>query len=296
MKKYLIILAAIPAILSSCLKDKNLTDKQYGLLGVDEIKVVQIQEAPQKNAVFNVSTTPLTVTALTVSTGIDVLNDVTVTLVKDDALVIAAGDSVLPASKYTIASLSVTIPKGKRSATLPITIGNTAVLLGTSYALGFKIVSTSDASYGISTNYKTIVVPIVVQNEYAGMYDVTGGRYNYTGAVSYTYPGPLPAGSTFVGLSPTKEMFTVDANTSEIGVAGLVTLGYSYRVTVPPGSTGSSDIICPTTFTPLFLSDNSGIELKLSTYNPATKTFNFVLRYLNGSGNARIMVEKFVKQ
>jgi hypothetical protein len=295
MKKYLLLFAiAIPTMFSSCLKDKNITDKLYGSDGIGSVKVVEIKQAPEGNVVFNVSTTPLNNTLLTITAGADVTEDLTVTLVKDDALVTAASYAVLPAAEYSVGSLSLVIPKGKSTASLTIKLNNSASLLGTNYALGYKISNISNSTYTASTNYKTVVCPIIVQNQYAGMYDVTGARYNYTGAVAFPYPGPIPAGFTQLAHPTVKEMYTVDANTSEIGVAGLAGLGYYYEITVPPGSTG--EVVCPTTYSPLFLTDNSGIELKKCTYNTATQTFSIVLRYLNSGGNTRIMVEEFTKK
>lgn len=296
INKLIALSAFVLICFSSCLKDKDYVDQKVGLDLSNSPKIVQILEGPEKDVVYNVSTSPLTEKMFTVNTGANVDKDLSVTLVMDNALATTAGYTILASSNYTLGSLTVVIPKGSNSVTIPLTIANTASLLGTSNALGFKIGSISDASYTVSANYKEIVCPIVVQNEYAGMYNVTGARYNYTGNISYSYPGPVPAGFGLVALAPTKELFTVNATTSQIGVAGLVTLGYSYIITVPPGSTGNTDIVCPTTFTPLFLSDNSGIQLKLSTYNPATKTFKVVLKYTNGSGNDRIMIETFVKQ
>jgi hypothetical protein len=297
MKKYLLLFAfAIPTLLTSCLKDKNLTDKVYGTLGAGDIKVVEIKGAPEANVIFNVSTTPLNATLLTVNAGTEVKEDLSVTLVKDDALVTAAGYLVLAASEYSVSSLTVVIPKGKSSATIPIKLNNSASLLGTNFALGYKISSISNSSYSPSENYKTIVCPIIIQNEYAGEYEVTGARYNYTGAVAYPYPGPIPAGFTQIAHPPTKEMYTINATTSEIGVAGLAGLDYYYIITVPAGSTGVVNCLTTTTYSSTFLTDNSGIELKQCTYNTDTKTFDIVIRYINSGGNTRIMVEKFVKK
>jgi Domain of unknown function (DUF1735) len=282
--------------LSSCLKDKDFNDQKVGLDLTKSPKIIEIVQAPEADVVFNVSTSPLTQTMITIATGANVTEDVSVTLVKDDNLVTAAGYGVLASTAYTIGSLTVTIPKGKNSVDVPITVKNTASLLGTNFALGFKLGAISNPSFNQSSRYNTVVCPIIVQNQYAGMYNVTGSRYNYTGAIAYNFPGPIPAGAAVLAHPAVKEMFTIDANTSEIGVAGLAGLNYYYQITVPPGSTGSSEINCPLAFNSQFNLDNSGIEIKKCTYVPDTKTFSVVIRYLNSGGNTRIMVEQFVKQ
>jgi hypothetical protein len=292
--------------LTSCLKDKEYVDQKVGLDVSKSPKVVQILEAPSKDVVLNVSTTPLVGQLLTITAGADVTEDVTVTLAMDNTGILAA--DILPAAEYVLpATLAVTIPKGKNSASLPITLKNTQGLLGTAYELGFKITAVSNSSYAISRDYKSMIAYFIIKNAYAGTYNVvSGGRYNCTGpTVNWVFPqNPTTVSNyaSFVSVGSTKEVETIDANKCRIGIVNLGggTFQYYYDVTIPPGSTGIVDLKPTLIFSNNFLTQTSNRNLQHFTYNHDTKTFTFGMDYNNNlvpaSGNVRIDYEVLTKQ
>jgi Domain of unknown function (DUF1735) len=292
--------------LTSCLKDKEYVNQQVGLDVSQSPKVVQILEAPSTDVVVNVSATPLVANLLTITAGADVKQDVTVTLALDNGAIAPA--DVLPAAEYVLpATLTVTIPKGKNSASLPITLKNTQNLLGTAYELGFRITAVSNSEYSISNGYKSTIAYFIVKNAYAGTYNVVaGGRYNCTGpTVNWIFPQDPTAVSnyaSFVSVGSTKEVETIDANKCRIGIVNLGggTFLYNYEVTIPPGSTGIVDLKPTLVFSANFMAQTSARNLQHFTYNHDTKTFTFGMDYNNNavpaSGNVRIDYEVLTKQ
>lgn len=292
--------------LTSCLKDKDYFNNKVGLDTNNSPKVVQILEAPSKDVVLNVSTSPLVGELLTITTGANLTEDVTVTLVMDNSAIAPA--DVLPAVEYTLpASLAVTIPKGKNSATLPITIKNSQGLLGTAYQLGFKITGVSNPNFNISRDYKSVTANFIIKNAYAGTYSVTaGGRYNMSGpTVNWTYPqNPTTVSNflSFASVGSTKDVATIDANRCEIGIVNLGggTFNFRYIVTIPPGSSGIVDLKPTLAFSPSFLSGTSNRNVQVFTYDHNTKTFTIGMDYNNNatpsSGFVRIDYEVLVKQ
>ncbi len=96
----------------------------------------------------------------------------------------------MPTRLYTVPSYTVTIPKGKKSATFIIKVlpsSFTAADLSLKYAFGIKIASTSKGI--VSGNYGSGLWPITVKNKYDGVYSVTGSIIDYTNAAfAGTYP------------------------------------------------------------------------------------------------------------
>ena len=135
-------------------------------------------------------------------------NDLTVTLGVDTAAVRQYNTEqhtaydVMPASLYTLPA-SVTIPRGQRTATVPIKVKTGQFDFSKSYVLPLKITSVSP-EVPISGNFGTILVSMGVKNKYDGVYRVTGTMVDATNAA-------------FVGLSQAgrtqeQELVTVASN------------------------------------------------------------------------------------
>lgn len=106
---------------------------------------------------------------------------------------------VLPSNLYSIASMTVTMPKGQTKLSVPVTVYPDQFDLSKKYALPLRITS---ASHGIlSTVYSAAIFGTVVKNRYDGIYSVDGSM------VDVTTP-------EFEGLYPkTVSLRTVDGST-----------------------------------------------------------------------------------
>ena len=169
--------------------------------------------------------------------------------------------------------------------------------IGDAYALGVKIVSV-DGGYKIASNGKNQgVAAFAIANEYEADYiNLNAIRYSYgTTPITYNVGDPIPAGYTATTAIPSpKHISTIDANTVYIDFANLGGNGYGYIVTIPPGLTGNTDYVVPTVLNATALAGNSNIQYLQHTYNPATKTFKFVILYNNaagGTGSYRLLFE-----
>ena len=184
MKFIKIVLSIFPVscLLMSCLKDKNVDERITGIVIDEESKIVEIM-APVSGLVvtsLDPATSETTFTAITTRLAAKepAQKDIQVTLQLVPEAVsgynTAHGTSydLLPANLYTIPSLTVTIPKGSRTADLKLkTVPNN--LAGHSYAIGFKIASASDPSVIISGNHKKAVAAVGAKSRYDGVYSLT---------------------------------------------------------------------------------------------------------------------------
>ena len=200
MKKYYIIslLIFLAFSFSSCLKDKNIEDQKYGMKGLEDIKLVELTDAPSQTINLVSSNTDTTFAIVTVHLNSEnpAGKDITVTLEADQALLDEYNEEnetdyeVPPSSIYSFDNLTVTIPKGSREGSVNITT-KSADLSGGNYAFAFSIASISDPSYVLSKNYKNIVTIVGVKNKYDGKYTVTGTMTDF--APGTTFSGLYPA-------------------------------------------------------------------------------------------------------
>lgn len=206
-------------------------------------------------------------------------------------------------SKFSIVSKTVLIPKGQNVGYLQIRLIPNNFLGGT-FALGFSIISVSNGYSIGANNASNAVAAFTLMNAFEGDYTNTGMRYNYVGSFFYPYSGtgPVPVYyASHVALTGIKYGSSLGQYTTEFDFANLGSgsfLNYQYIVTVPAGTTGNANVTVPLTFSSNFLLGNSNIDVLISTYNPATKTFHFVVSYLNqpgNQGNQRIVDETLVK-
>ena len=166
-------------LLTSCLKDENITDRKYGLDGLEDIDLVEFTESPSKAFAINYKDGDTTFTLITVRLNSEqpATQDIQVNLTLNDLLIddynTANGThfEVAPSSIYTLDNLTVTIPKGSREGTLKITT-NPADLSAGEYALGLTISGVSGSGAVVSRNYSDIVVYLGVKNLFDGRYDL----------------------------------------------------------------------------------------------------------------------------
>jgi hypothetical protein len=204
MKKFSLIFLAGTLLfsLSSCLKDKNVEDKVYGMNGADEARLVELQSIDAshlKSFAFDFEDKDLTVSIVEVRLTSNELpkSDVTVTLSMAnsvnliDAWNIEEGTSYvqMPINLYTFVGatpLSVVIPAGQRSASVKIVTNPINYDPSSAYALGFEITGVSDPSFKTSANFKTLIVTFGAKNKYDGVYKARG--YGNLGTANTTAP------------------------------------------------------------------------------------------------------------
>jgi hypothetical protein len=291
VKTYLILLLAVFA-LSSCLKNgKYATDFSTVGASVD----LPLAAANSNNAVpfsFGTGNTTFPVIANMASPAV-LGTATTLTLALDSAYLTAYNANngtsyvLLPDSTYTTSGWSLTIPAGKREDTMLVTFNLNKIDLSQPYVLPVTI---SSASLPIE-QWDHLLIAITVTNQYAGNYNGTGTRYNYTGTVTYTYPGAIPAATSTSDLTGVYVGTTLSASSISLPYANLGPNGYDYVVTMNPDQSIASVVPNAT-----MAAGITGFVVYADTYDATTGTYHFVTGYVNGSGNQRIVDETFVAQ
>jgi len=189
MNLYKIIGTSLAAVVvlaqTSCLKDKlNNTDPAAGSNSVVEFQNSSIPVSytsiyPQYNSslIFAPDTAGFNINVNYAGANNGAPQDITVNLAIDASALAAfntdqASSYVLPSADLYTMQTSVTIPKGKRDATIRVTTHLTSNFdYSKAYALPLKI---SSASYGVvSTNFGTAMYTWSARNKYDGSYSFT---------------------------------------------------------------------------------------------------------------------------
>lgn len=201
--------------LTSCLKDESIIgpDAPGAIKNVIEFKnpTGPSSGTSDKMPLFVLSydIAPSAELPVTVSySGADAApNDIVVNVELDNSAITTANNEQglslipLPTDFYTIPSLTVTIPKGQRTATIPISLKTDQFDLSKSYGLGFKITSVQGTEAPISGNFGTLVISVGAKNMFDGRYDVTGSCVDANGLYHGFYPTQvdlISAGATSV--------------------------------------------------------------------------------------------------
>lgn len=173
---------------------------------------------------------------------------------------------LLPASKYTIDTWDVTIPKGQKKATATFKLKTETFDFAEAYALPVKIMSTSFGK--ISGNYGTTIFSVGAKNPYDGIYQYTT--------------------SANTSLQPNKnleiDLITQSLTKVKMGAPGLLA-SYTNEVFY---------IVNPTTNAITVECASLGVQTPQDTrskYDPATRTLTVFWKQGNGG---RTFEEKFV--
>jgi Domain of unknown function (DUF1735) len=155
-------------------------------------------------------------------------------------------------------------------------------------------ISILDASgTAISSNFSTIWFH-TIGNPLAGSYTSSGTRNNYTGTVSYTYPGAFPPPGSVVNLAFPALASPVTTSTISLPYSNLGSAGYAILITFDPVTFAITDVSQNQTF-----SDGvSAFKLHYANYDVPTKTFHIITQYNNnpaGGGNDRIVDQTYTK-
>lgn len=199
--------------LSSCLKDKNVDNRVYGVDGSDDSRIVEIAgDKTYKSFAFdfqNLAISP-TIFELRLASNELPTSDVTVTLslAKSQAMITAYNTAngtsfvPLPPAIGTV-PLTYVIPAGQRSVAVKINTNSINFDPSTIYALGFEIASVSDPSFKISGNFKSILVSFSAKNRFDGNYQMifkTSGwaAYGISDNLTGTWPSNADGTSIFM--------------------------------------------------------------------------------------------------
>jgi Domain of unknown function (DUF1735) len=191
--------------------------------------------------------------------------------------------------------ITVTFKPGEYVKNILFSIDLTKVPAGSS-AFGIKIESSTVSK--ISTGSNTSLVAFI-KNPFAGVYNVTGTRYNYSGTVSWDDNFPVPAGNvgtTDMALYSPRTASPDDGVTFEIPL-GNIGAAYAYIITYNPTSKTIKVAYSAA------LAGYSNFSTKVVSLTPPSAgvkaSFHITTHYNNaaaGSGNDRIFDETFTQQ
>ena len=309
MKTISIPLVCFLFVLSSCLKQSN--EVVYPGNVDNSKRIVSIALSPIgdnfRKLFIEKRTTEQTIDFIPVALPVGVIAETDLFVVLDTSFAkVTVYNAVQGTSfsrpdptKFSIVNKTVLIPKGQNMGYMQIRLTPNNFLGGT-FALGFSIVGVSNGYTIAQNNASSAVTAFTLMNPFEGNYTNTGARYDYYGGpYYYNGSGPVPPYTFAHNLGGIKFGSTLDQKTTEFDFSNLgsnTAFNYRYVVTVPVGTTGTTNVTVPLTFSTTFLLANSGIQILVSTYNPSTKTFHFVISYLNqpSGGNQRIIDETLV--
>ena len=272
--KYLFFNLAAGVFLSGCIKEagNNFTNQESLAPSVANFPN---QEA---TAALDISNTPTTYTFYAEVTSINnsVPSGTTVTIVKNNGLVTAAGMEPLPDSTFQLVNTSATVDPITHLAAFQVKISSTKIASGHDYAMGYNL-SSAGEGITIASNKKTTLIGVTVKNQYDGDYHSTG----------YFYHPASPRAITNLA----KTVSTVNATTSittlgDLGNEISLTVDANNKVTITDVGVGPG--IAPTTqlsSLPTGYTSFDGNTSKYNnTYDPATKTFYLRYGYQGASG------------
>lgn len=252
-----LLLFFLSATITSCLKDKGFDDGLYGAVrntegqefvtipkGSKPVNVIAIEAkaTPQEISLFQASYDFVNPASTDITVNLKINNKL-VTDFNPDA-------KPLPTNAYTLPSMKVVIPAGKRLSDVFKMMINTSLIDPTIvYGIGFEIESISPSSIQIPANLNKVLFMFNVKNKYDGRYTVTGtmvdaANATLTGYFPMTYDLitagtsivegfdpvvwedyfiPIKAGSATSGYGAFSPVFTFDDNnkiTSVINIYG----------------------------------------------------------------------------
>jgi hypothetical protein len=169
---------------------------------------------------------------------------------------------LMPEANYAISAMTVTIPKGQRSTTLPIKVFPEQFDFSKNYAIPLRIVSASHGA--LSAHYSVAIIAVGVRNQYDGVYEIVGGNIQRN---SGTGPDPALSGDYVEGL--TLELGTLSSNSVSIEPVWKDGSGVG-------GIAGTALNIDPSTNQVIVTSSNPSLKntpATINAYDPATKEF-----------------------
>jgi hypothetical protein len=241
IKKPLILGSLVSVALTGCLKDNYYDTHQSQAFsgGTTQVISLGLNVTSADNVAllaYNNSDNDTTVNLVPVELGGPnaASQDVVVTLENADDIVDSTNtadgsDFALNTGQIVIPSFQVTIPAGQRIGYLKATFKPSS-LIGTTYGLGFRIVSVAQQGYVIG-NLSHGMAIVLIKNKYDGKYRLTqksvgwGAYSGFADGVSYVWPsamgfrtkGALTNGFENPSSGILQPMFLVGGGTSALG-------------------------------------------------------------------------------
>ncbi|HEX8332992.1 MAG TPA: DUF1735 domain-containing protein [Segetibacter sp.] len=206
--KNLLLLIAVSATFTSCLKDEGYEDGKYGAVrntaGREFISIPVAAKNPNPMGLESKSgSQPISLFVVSYDYKDPASSDVSATITVNNALVTAIDPTVtiIPASTYTLPSNTITVKAGQRVSDNFILSLNTSTLDPTKkYGIGFTLTGTSKPSVEIPSNLKDVVYIFSLKNKYDGVYKISykmepgplriaAGQAAYAGP--YVYPNDI---------------------------------------------------------------------------------------------------------
>lgn len=299
--------------LASCLKDENVENQKYGLINLNQGKIIEIPRKSaeprgvsleSKNELLNLDFLKVHLSAehpASEDIKVTVNLDQSQTVIDDYNAEHGTTLELLTPDLYQLPNaLEITIPKGSKDAYLKLNINPSTLDPVKTYAIFFKITDVDKEQYVISGNYNQELITISVKNEWHATYKVTGFCFHPT--------APRP-------IDETKDLTTLGPVTMYAPLGDLYAAGYYFKFDVSAQNSLINGVnlgSTPGTFALLSSDNPSGTNQLLAevnygakigegewvsskynnTYDPATKTF--WLHYAYGNpGAAREFYEKW---
>jgi hypothetical protein len=298
MKKLLLntsLFAVMAVLFTSCLKDKNYENGNYGINDPDDASPGVGFALGDKTQGFglDVSATAQIVNGyvyVNLLTGNPASADVLVNINNNTTAAVAAyntanglsgSNAVLefPTSLYTVAP-SLTVPAGSRNGQIPINVSSTNTLNPVrSYAIGLSITSVN-GGFTVANNLKNLLIIFNIKNRLDGHYEITGAALRAGDAVLTGDVGTYEVDLETFGANAVQ--WHVGSPVYWGGQASQLPGGYEPLITVDPvtnqiTSIGSAAGIIMNT--PIVRTDIIGTSQR---YDPATKTLHFEFTYGGG--------------
>lgn len=320
--KFMALLAIVFAT-SSCLKDEDYDNQQYGTIlsgtPASSLKSVRILEGGidggdirRSQLAFANTTAALDSSSFSIayfdnkSLSPVAPATITVTLGKDPGFIATYNASqaiqyeLMPDSLFSIPTLTTTIAAGQQFSQ-PLKIYFKPIKFNSAkiYMLPIKILTATGVDgVTIQANYAYIIFS-KIGNPIAGTYTVVGTRYNCTVTGDQGYAGgPIPANFVTATIPSPKVLDVVSPTVTTTYVANLgAGTNRDYFFDINPSATTIQDI--GISLTPSFDAGISNVRWLTKTYDPVTKKITLLWTYNNqpgGVGNDRIIQETMTKQ
>jgi hypothetical protein len=258
----LLAASVILLVISSCVKERG---NNFALKATPTPNTVGFPNALE-SSVLNISNTPSIVNIYVEANSADNSNPaVTVTIVKNTAILAGSGYEPLPDSTYQLLNTTATVDPVTKLAIFQVKIYSNKIDLSHAYALSYSIASATGAT--IADNKKDLIMAVGVKNIYDGVYMMKGETLRAGDPGKTGHFVPLEMSLITFGA------FTNDFSSLQVWADGTgVGIGIP-RVTVDP-STNQVTVTSP------------GGAMNFPGYNnhydPATKTF--YIKFTCGAG------------
>jgi len=252
---WLLLVTFMSMTVTSCLKDKGYEDGKYGSVkNTEGQEWVSIPKAAKAANVIAIEAKDAAQTIELFQVAYDYVNpassDITVKLKLNNTMVTDYDPDALalPTNAYTIPSMQVVIPAGKRlSDVLKLTLSTNQIDPTLLYGIGFSIESVTPASIKIPNNLKNVLFMFNVKNKYDGEYEVTGTMVDHGSSTlkgycpmkywlitsgAHTVDGfdpvvwedyfiPITSGTSLSGYGSFSPVFTFDNNDKIVSVTNI---------------------------------------------------------------------------